>query len=66
MTTLADRWEQLEAETPSRDPVDRRRAFMAGALAAALLIESGRAPEALIAECSQFGRVVGTPLESAT
>ena len=40
-----------------------RRAFMAGALAA-LTTKAPR--EQLLAECVQFGRVVGTPAEKAT
>lgn len=59
--TLADAWEDEPVKTP-----ERRRAYMAGALAAMTLERSGVPREQLIAECVQFGRAVGTKAERAT
>jgi len=67
MTTLADTLEQYEADQPPPTStfipsVMRRRAYMAGALAAL----TSKAPrEQLLAECIQFGRVIGTPAEKS-
>ena len=43
--------------------VMRRRAYMAGALAA---LTSNAPREQLLAECIQFGRVIGTLAEKST
>lgn len=65
--TLADTLEQYEADQPPPTAtfipsVMRRRAYMAGALAAL----TSKAPrEQLLAECIQFGRVIGTPAEKS-
>jgi hypothetical protein len=67
-TTLADTLDQYEADQPPRSTtftpsVMRRRAYMAGALAAL----TSKAPrEQLLAECIQFGRAVGTKAEKST
>lgn len=58
--TLADAWAD---ETVA--PPEHRRPYMAGALAALLLVKAGVPREQLLAECIQFGRVVGTPAERA-
>lgn len=44
------------------DSIALQRAFMAGALAA---LTSGATREQLLAECVQFGRVIGTAAERA-
>lgn len=67
MKTLADTFEDYEADQPPPTStfipsVMRRRAYMAGALAA---VTSKATREQLLAECVQFGRVVGTPAEKA-
>mgnify|MGYP000275817260 FL=1 len=59
--TLADAWAD-EAVAPP----EHRRPFMAGALAAILLLRSGVPRDQLLAECIQFGRAIGTPAERAT
>lgn len=58
--TLADAW----ADEPQQTP-ERRRAYMAGALAALTLLRSGVPREQLLAECVQFGRSIGTAAEQA-
>jgi hypothetical protein len=57
--TLADAWEDEQR------PLDQRRIFMAGALVALQLVRAGVPPAQLLAECIQFGRVIGTPAEAA-
>ena len=66
-TTLAETWAQAAADAPI-DPratpaVQGRRDYMAGALDAILLHESGVPLETLKGECVAFGRVVGTAAE---
>lgn len=56
--TLADAWAD---ETHA--PPEHRRPFMAGALAALLLLRSGVPREQLLAECVQYGRAVGSAAE---
>ena len=61
--TLADAF----ADQPQHaQTVERRRAFMAGALACMVLQQSGVPRDQLIAECIAFGRAIGTPAEKAT
>ena len=66
--TLAGTLEQYEADQPPPTStfipaVMRRRAYMAGALAA---LTSTAPREQLLAECIQFGRVIGTLAEKST
>jgi hypothetical protein len=64
--TLTDQLTQYAADKAvpgSVADVAIRRAYMAGALAA-LTTKAPR--EQLLAECIQFGRVVGTPAERTT
>ncbi len=60
--TLADAWED---QRPRDQVIEHRRAFMAGALTACELIKAGVPREQLMAECVQFGRVIGTQVERA-
>jgi putative phage-type endonuclease len=62
---LVDSLEEYAAQAPTSTPreVAIRRAYMAGALAA--LTAKGQTREQLLAEVVQYGRTVGTPLESA-
>jgi hypothetical protein len=61
--TLADAF----ADQPQHaQTVERRRAFMAGALACIELQRAGVTREQLIAECVAFGRAIGTAAERAT
>lgn len=46
--------------------VTLRRAYMAGALEALTRVKRGEKPTELLAQCAQFGRVIGTAAESAT
>lgn len=64
MTTLADTFDQYAAQASTAAPRDIaiRRAYMAGALAA---LTSKATREQLLAECVQFGRVVGTAAEKS-
>lgn len=61
--TLADAWQDQPAHGQT---VERRRAYMAGALDALRLMQSGVTRDQLLAECVQFGRAIGTPAERAT
>jgi len=57
--TLTDAWcDEIVA------PPEHRRVYMAGALAALLLVRSGVPLEQLLAECVQFGRAIGTAAEN--
>lgn len=68
--SLHDDWQQYE---DGRVPIDAteehvravKRAFYAGAQAAALQVRSGAPIDRLLTEVSEFGRTVGTRLEVA-
>lgn len=60
--TLADAWTE---QRPRDQIIEHRRAFMAGALTALELLRAGVPREQLLAECVQFGRVIGTAAERA-
>jgi hypothetical protein len=62
-STLADAWAEQPAHAQT---VERRRAYMAGALDALRLMQAGATRERLLAECVQFGRAIGTPAERAS
>lgn len=64
MTPLAEQAAEYAADlAPEVAPAAvLQRAFMAGCLAAAA---SKQPREALLAECIQFGRAIGTPAERA-
>ncbi len=68
-TTLAETWTLAQADAPI-DPratpaVQARRDFMAGALAALVLLKNGTTRDQLMAECMGFARAIGTPAERA-
>ena len=68
--TLADTLDHYEAGQPMASrpfvpSVMRRRAYMAGALDALVLLNKGATAEQLLAECRQFGRAIGTAAEAA-
>lgn len=70
-TDFAECWAayMAEAEISARctDPrVQRRRDFMAGAMAYHALRDGGRPAEALLAELIGFGRALGTAAERAS
>jgi hypothetical protein len=60
--TLADAFQDQPAHAQT---VERRRAYMAGALDALRLQQAGVPREQLLAECVQFGRAIGTAAERA-
>ena len=60
--TLADAWQDQPAHAQT---VERRRAYMAGALDALRLMQSGVPRDQLLTECIGFGRAIGTPAEAA-
>lgn len=67
MKTLADTLEEYEADQPPADrpfipSVMRRRAYMAGALAA---LTSKATREQMLAEVVQYGRTIGSAVERA-
>ncbi|CAB4159812.1 hypothetical protein UFOVP726_40 [uncultured Caudovirales phage] len=67
--TLSEAWTHAQADAPI-DPratpaVQGKRDFMAGALNAILLHESGVPLQTIKAECVAFGRAIGTPAERA-
>jgi len=62
-TSLAEAWEALATDDPTRYPADGRGPFMAGALAA-MELRQQRGDAAVFAEIAQYGRVVGTAAES--
>lgn len=69
-STIADAWSVYEADLPRdtslRQRVLLKRAFFMGSLFAAAAVKA--TPErrdALIAEAVAFGRMIGTPAESA-
>ena len=68
-TTLAECREAYAADVAHKLPADMRtllnRAFMLGAMSAIQLQQTGIPRDAVLAECVQFGRAVGTPAESA-
>jgi hypothetical protein len=59
--TLADAWADETAAPP-----EHRRPFMAGALAALLLLRAGVPREQLLAECVMFGRTIGSAVDKST
>ncbi len=68
MTTLTDSLTAYEAETLPQDIGNRQRvqiqrAYMAGALEAAIAIRQGTKPEDLVRQAIDYGRTVGTALE---
>lgn len=69
MTTLAEKWESRAAEAvlapKAPQHIQGRRDYMGGAMDAVLLVIEGRDPKALLAECLQFGRAIGTAAERA-
>lgn len=60
--TLADAWADQPAHAQT---VERRRAYMAGALDALRLQQAGVSQASLLSECIQFGRAIGTAAERA-
>ncbi len=60
-TCLTETWEAHEAGHAGASRPD----YMAGALDVLLLLKGGARPEALLAECVQFGRSIGTPAQGA-
>ena len=68
--SLHDDWTQyaedkLPIDAPEAHVIAVKRAYYAGAQAAALRVRAIGHPDPILAEVSQFGRTVGTKLEAA-
>lgn len=67
-TPITDSLAAFEADqkaTTDGHRVTLRRAYMAGALEALTRVQRGERPGDLLAQCAQYGRVIGTAAERA-
>lgn len=67
-TSLDECWQaysvdQVESDASTLNRVQRRRAFMSGAMACLELMKSGRDEKSLMAEIVLYGRAVGSAAE---
>ena len=66
-TSISEAWDEfaqdnIPIDAPTDDVVKARHAFYAGALAS-IAVRDRTSREAVVSECVQFGRVIGTPAQ---